>query len=637
MVNAVFVGVTLLVIMGLALFFHVIVKVTPEEGWASAIMVILALVYITGLFGNTTIALFIIYLVAIIGIIMSVVAWIRKDKNSFKTFFSPGIVMIFCLAGVGVIAFHGMHICNWDELYQWGKAANYMVEFDKLPNGSDFSGESLLLSSTTFFHYFFSKISTFFMKDITESNYYVSNLLLWFSALLLPLSGDGWKDWKRVWSFGLFQFLFTAIVFVQPYYNIYTDQPTAYWAGGLIAWLLLGKCSKRNVYLIPLVLLNVGMMKSMVGPMFSGIVIVAVLVLYCTFCHTRKKSILPKEWKHYLFSKRGFFGLLAVLSPFVFIGIWSVVTGKNGIYRGNGMTMEEGRVSLTIKAMVGKLFDSVNLHEETLYLSYISFFLIVVGFVVVLYPVMLDKEEELKYRNLMYVYLVGFAGFFFVMVFAYLKIFGYTESTQALSLERYFSDYMMLGIVPLSIPLFKRSKKEKLQKINLLKKGIILIAVICMVYGSSDYFLENFAHTYAMEKENYAEREKFVSYAKAVKGYTNETGKIYFINQKKTGLFTLVADYELGEQLSRGGMCFNFRKDTSTPVAGLTEYDISLFPSVLAEQGYEYVWVYTTNNYFNENMKELFGLKKVKDGNFYKVVRDDSGVKLEYMGKVQGK
>ena len=57
----------------------------------------------------------------------------------------------------------------------------------------------------------------------------------------------------------------------------------------------------------------------------------------------------------------------------------------------------------------------------------------------------------------------------------------------------------------------------------------------------------------------------------------------------------------------------------------------------LAEQGYEYVWVYTTNNYFNENMKELFGLKKVKDGNFYKVVRDDSGVKLEYMGKVQGK
>ena len=120
MVNAVFVGVTLLVIMGLALFFHVIVKVTPEEGWASAIMVILALVYITGLFGNTTIALFIIYLVAIIGIIMSVVAWIRKDKNSFKTFFSPGIVMIFCLAGVGVFAFHGMHICNWDELYQWG-------------------------------------------------------------------------------------------------------------------------------------------------------------------------------------------------------------------------------------------------------------------------------------------------------------------------------------------------------------------------------------------------------------------------------------------------------------------------------------------------------------------------------------
>lgn len=635
MVNAVFVGITLLVIMGLALFFHVIVKVTPEESWASAIMAILALVYITGLFGNTTIALFLVYLFAIIGIVMSVVAWIRKDKNSFKTFFSPGIVMVFCVAGVGVIAFHGMHICNWDELYQWGKAANYMVEFDKLPNGIDFSGESLLLSSTTFFHYFFAKISTFFMKDITESNYYVSNLLLWFSALLLPFSGDGWKDWKRVWSFGLFQFLFMAIVFVQPYYNIYTDQPTAYWAGGLIAWLLLGKCKKHNVYLIPLVLLNVGMMKSMVGPMFCAIVIVAIFVLYCTSCYTQKKSILPKEWKRYLLSKRGVFGLLAVLSPFVFIAIWSVVTGKNGIYRGNDMTIEEGRVSLTIKAMVGKLFASVNLHEESLYLSYISFFLIVVGFVVVLYPIILDKEDKLKYRNLMYVYIVGFAGFFFVMVFAYLKIFGYTESTQALSLDRYFSDYMMLGIVPLTIPLFKRSAKEKEQKVNLLKKGIILTAVICIIYGSSSYFLENFAHAYAMDKENYAEREKFVDYAKTVKEYTNGTGKVYFINQKKTGLFTLVADYELGDQLSRGGMCFNFRKDTTTPISGLTEYDIALFPNVLAEQGYEYVWVYTTNDYFNENMKELFGLKKVKNGNFYKVVRTESGVTLEYMGKAQ--
>lgn len=637
MLNAFFIGITLVVILGLALFFHVFIRVTPEEGWASAIMTILVLIYIAGLFGNTVPALVLIYLLAAVGIIASVAALVRKSKYSLKTFCTPSVVMIFGIAGVGVIAFHGMHICNWDELYQWGKAANYMVEFDKLPNGSDFSGESLLLSSTTFFHYFFSKISAFFMNDITESNYYVSNLVLWFSALILPFSGEGWRSWKRIWSFGVFQFLFAGLAFVQPYYNIYTDQPTAYWAGGLIAWLLTKKYRKRNIYLVPLILLNVGMMKSMVGPLFCAIVIIAVLVLYATYCYEEKRSFLPKGWKNTLFSKKGVFGILAVLSPFIFVAIWSVITGENGLYRSSGTEVEDGRLALTLKSMIGKLFDTVNLHEESFYISYIVFLLIVAAFVTVLYPLVLEDKEKMRYRNLMYVYIAGFAGYFLIMLFAYIKVFPYTDSVRAMSLDRYFSDYIMLGIVPLTVPLFRKSAGERTRKVNLLKKSVVIAAMLCMIYGTSDYLLSNFVHAYALDTENYAERENFVTYAKKVKEYTNGTGKIYFINQKTTGLFTLVADYELGDQLTRNGMCFNFRKDTSEPVIGLTEYDIALFPQVLKEQGYEYVWVYTTNKYFNDNMQEMFGLNKVKSGNFYKVVTDEDSVKLEYMGKVQKK
>ncbi|MDE6624930.1 MAG: hypothetical protein K2K56_01025 [Lachnospiraceae bacterium] len=100
MLNIAFVGVAILVIIGLALLFHILVKVTPEESWASAVMTVLVLIYVMGLCGDTRPALILIYILAIIGIVVSAVAWIRQSERSLKTFFSTVIVMMFCILGL---------------------------------------------------------------------------------------------------------------------------------------------------------------------------------------------------------------------------------------------------------------------------------------------------------------------------------------------------------------------------------------------------------------------------------------------------------------------------------------------------------------------------------------------------------
>lgn len=638
MLNAAIVGITLMIIMGLSLLFYTIVKVTPEESFASAIMMILVLIYVTGMIGDTQIALWIVYALSIVGIVLSVVQCGRKSTYSFKSFWSPGIIMMCGLVVFAIVVFKGMHIYNWDELYQWGKAANYMVEYDKLPRGEAFAGQSVLLSSTTFFHYFMADLSADIMGVITESNYYVSNLLLWFSALILPFSGTDWKQWKRIFTFGIFHFLLTSIIFVQPYYNIYTDQATSYWAGGLIAWLVAGKCYKKNVYLIPLVLVNVGLMKSMVGPLFAVIAVLSILVLYIASCREAGKSIIPSGWNKVLFSKKGLFGTLAALSPFIFMGIWSVVTNENGIFRFNGGVVqlgEEDRGVLTLKSMIGWIFESVTLKDDSLYLSYGIFFILSVAFVYILYPLILDKKEQYRYQSLMRVYLIGFVLYFVIMYIAYMMVFGYVDSIKAMSLNRYFSDYMMLGVVPLTVPLFQWTIKENNMYISAIKKALVVVFTVCILYGSSDYLLQNMVHAYAMDVKNYAEREKMIDYCEEIKEFTDETGKIYFINQRKSGLFTLVADYELDEQVTREGMCFKFRRDRSEPILGLTEYPIETFPQVLKDQGYSYVWVYSGDNYFRNNMKKLFGLKKVENGNFYKVVVYEDRVELQYLDKIK--
>lgn len=637
MLNILCIGVTILIILGVALLYHVWLKVTPEEGWASAIMTILVLIYIAGLIGDTRYGLYVIYIGAVIGALAGIAALLRRQEYSLKTVFTPGILMMFGITAVGAVAFKGMHICNWDELYQWGKAANCMMEYNQFPSSDTFSGEAVLLSNTTFFHYFISKISAMAMGEITESNYYVSNLLLWFSALILPFSGAGWKDWKRVWGFGFFHFMLTALIFVQPYYNIYTDQATAYWAGGVIAWLLLQKCNRRNAYLLPLILINVGLMKSMVGPLFAVIVILAIVVLYCYTRREQGQRILPAHWKKLLFSKKGLLGLLAVLSPVLFMGIWSLIIKNNGLFRynGGGNAGEENRFVLTVKSMIKSIFGAVTLKEDRLYLSYGIFILITIGLVYIVYPFIMNQKELTRYQKLMRIYIMGFVGYFFIMLFAYMTVFGYVDSIRAKSLNRYYSDYMMLGIIPLTLPLFYGHGINSGKQAALLKRGIIIVSLIGIVYGSSGYFLENLAHVYAVDTENYADREQMSDYAEQVKELTAGTGKIYFVNQKKSGLFTLAADYEMGDQITRGGMCFKFRENPKKPILGLTEYPVETLPQVLTEQGYEYLWVYSTNEYFDDNMKKLFGLNKVEKGNFYRVIQDGEDVKLEFMERIK--
>ncbi len=637
MINAVLIMCTLAALLGVALLYYIFIKVTPEESLASAIMTVMLLVYIAGLFGNTSIAMYIVFGLSVAGIVMAFACSLKKMKYSLLDFFSPAICMVIVIAGVGIVAFHGFQICNWDELYQWGKCADFMMEYDMLPQGSDFTGEAALLSSTTFFHYFMSYMSEWVIGKVIKSNYYVSNLILWFSALTLPFSGCKWSDCKRVFLYGLFHFLLMSMIFVQPYYNIYTDQATAYWAGCLITWLLLKKSNRRNIYIIPLVLVNVGFMKSMVGPLFAVIVLAAIVVLYLLSRRENGKTSSKTMGKKFI-RPRNIMIVLGVLSPFILVELWSKMVGGNGLWRFHSITPasgEEDRAIRTLKSMISWIFKSVTLHEDRIFISYGIFIVITIGIVYVIYPVILSKNEQVRFRMLMNIYILGFALYFVIMYITFLTVFEYYASVRATSLNRYFSDYIMLGIVPLTIPFFLSEGVDDGTNVLLIKKGFVFASIAIILYGSSGYFLGNLSHAYAVDTKKYSRIEEMSKYCEKVKKLTGGEGKIYFINQKRSGLYTLAADYDMENQIFRSGMCYKFRLDTSKKISGMTDYPIETFPQVLDEQGYEYLWVYSTNSYFTDNMKTMFDVNKVKNGNFYKVLHGENGIVLEYLGRIK--
>ena len=95
MLNAILLIITFMIILSFALLFYVILKVTPEEAFASSMMSIMLLIYIAGLVGNTRIAVYIVYAMAAIGVISFIIFPKHNANGLRRQFFSPAIVMLF--------------------------------------------------------------------------------------------------------------------------------------------------------------------------------------------------------------------------------------------------------------------------------------------------------------------------------------------------------------------------------------------------------------------------------------------------------------------------------------------------------------------------------------------------------------
>lgn len=630
--NIVILSINILVILLVAFFFYKTMDFFPEESLAMAIMGILILIYITGIAGDVRAALCIVYAAALIGGIQLLsnrkLLW-KKDKNvtSRRSFFSPAVIFFIIAFAYAAVAFSGVLLHNWDELAQWGKAANYMIDRNRLAYGEGFDGAEVLISSTTFFHYFIAKPASTILGQIDESQYYVSNFILWFSAVLLPLAGTTWKEVKKTAVYVVIIFASMTFLFIQPYYNIYCDQACAMWTGGLIAWQMFGKKSRWSSVLTLMILWNVSLFRSMVGPMFAAVAVLAIAIYNFVCGGSSLKERLEAVKERYRI-KDYIYGFLMAVMPFLATVIWSVFVGQNALIRSGATVNYEDRFRLTLQSAIQKIFVSVSSKESFAKVSYFTFFVFACVICVILCRRFLKGRLQEACKWIYGLYLVGFACYWVVLIYAYMTVFGYADSISTGSIERYFSDYMMLGVIPLIFPFFMDGQKRVMQQNrNAVRIGrfmpAVLLVFVCILVN--DGFAGRLTTWYLHKESVYKAREKMVDYANSLKRITGGQGKIYMINQDTDGFAVVAADYEMGTQLKRSGMPYYFQ-DTDEPVdiAGLLETDIENFPEVLESEGYEYLWVYKKDDFFENYISSNYYLDEIKNGDVYRIekVRD---------------
>lgn len=633
MPNCLFLVIQLILFLSLGMFWYKLLKWSPEESVCMAVMCIITVVLIGGYFGYAQVALILINCLSILGLLLFVggkhikVLGISEQKG--MTFFSPGIILIILIFFYGVVSFWGLEICNWDELHQWAKAVVFMLNNNGLPQGSNFDGESVLLSSTTMFHYYFCKLTKIATHNIEESNMYVSNLILWFSAIMLPLSNLGWKDWKNYFCYAITIFLSMNILFVQPYYNIYCDQPVTMWAGALIAWIVFCEKKKYHSIFIVLAIMNISFMKNMMGPLFSIIILVVLFLRYLFMFDSKGKDKIKAVLKG-LTIQKVIYGIICCISVFLVTVLWSIHINENALVRAASTQKGgEDRFKLTMISGLSKWFQSVNLNTTFPAVTFFVFliFTIVIGYIVI--DKYITEQKEKIYKSLIILYVIGFFGYFAIMIYSYMTTFSYADSIVTGSFNRYLSDYILLGLIPVILPVYLNSTSQK-GKVNIMAIALLLF----FAAGTTKDFASKSLGWLQKQEDTYLVRQAFNSYKEKINKYMDSDEKIYMINQSEDGYYTVVADYEFGLQLKRGGMCYYFT-EKEKDIVGLSQVNIHVLPEILFND-YGYLWIYKTDDYFDDKVFDILRIKPPTDGDFYKVIKENGRLRLKYLGNVQG-
>lgn len=639
MMNGILFFLALAALFLISYLYYKVFQISPEESVTLAVLTIPVVIYITGYFRKSEIGIGILFVLVCLGILSLFFIKVKKKRTEeLRGFFTPAIVIFSGMVVVIYVLFRHCFVCNFDEFTQWAKAIDYMLANNKLPMGADFEGYSTMFSSTTLFQYAMNYLPYKVLGTSSVGSYYTSSVVFWLIAVMLPLSGRGWNKWKSTVLYFIAIFMIANWMYVHPYYNMYPDQAVALWAGGFLGWYFFSETAKgkRLKVICPVLLINLAFMKTMVGPLFVAVALLAIGMDYLN-----KKDLGVKEllgiWKKNMFTKKGIIGFSIVIL-FVGISLFTISASGNDFFMKHLFHIDtaNNRVPLTVKSGIKNAFVAVNLEEGFWNISYVGFFVMAIVLFLLLYFFIFSKEEKKRMTRIYVTYFLGFGFYFLILIYAFLTVFGYADSVRTGSINRYFSCYMLLGSIPILAPFFLLPTKKKTNKHGVRRICAIVLMMI-VISANAVSFVGDICPDYNTNR-TFLKLKDISNYKNQIDKITHGTGKIFMINQSRAIYYVVAADYEFKDQITRDGMCYYFpEKPKDIEGINVLEYhDISEFPSMLDEGEYEYIWIYKANSYFRKNFRQMFDLEKytIKKGNIYKVIKKDGKIQIELINKI---
>lgn len=623
------------VFLCMALLWYQVLSMSSEESVClSAIFIIIA-VFVAGAAGNAKYSYYAVGILAFAGILCFVFNFsvVKKEKCSllirFFDFFNPSVFFICVLFIYAVIAFKGALFTYPDEISQWGVAAKYMHETGRLPYGTAFPADSTTLSTATMFQYFWTGLRSF-----SERNCFVGNFLLAVVPIFLPFRGVRWKEWKRMFGYTSAVFLAMNVLSYVKYYTLLQDYVLPLWTGGVIAWLVWAKGKKINWLLLAGALMCIGAMKSMVGPLFTLIIILVVFVRQIIIYE-------PKRIKDLVNVKTISISILLLGSAFFLNRVWVQIIGNSGSVQNSVYYAPEKNLFHIIRGVIDRAFYMVTGSVETFpNMSYFVFALLVIMLLFILKERLSDEKDRKLFSVVISLYAVGFVLYLLVMLYAYIYVFGAADAMSVAGLDRYLAYYMLVGCVPV-VSLFFLG--EKFNRNKYITKYFPILLIFVLSFGTGDKFVNKVTSFYLDKEESDANSEEKSIYQlrmeardekKIIESLSGTEGKVFLLGTLKMDE-AKVLSYELGERYIWSENSYRiytrYRSD-------MTIYqDIARYPDLVDVFQHEYIWCRGVEDDEDRylGLSYMFHLREVKEGAFYRLKREKNGLTTEYLGNIK--
>lgn len=606
-----------LIVILLALLFYQLLCLSSEESLVLSAVFIMLSTFASGLLGNVRYVYYLVIPMAVLGMVsflLNISFERRREGTLFIRllgFANPSVVCLVLVFVYTVIAFKGALFTYPDELSQWGPAVRHMTETGKLPYGDNFSGQALTFSTATLFQFFWTG-----MVPFIERNSLVGNFILTFIPVYLPLSGSKWKNWKGTVCYTLLIFLsFNVITYVK-YYTLLQDFVLPMWAGGTIAWILWRREKELNWLIILGALMCISPMKSMVGPLFAGIILVVILIRQFIAYH-------PATVRDFINKRVLILTALISVSVLLINQIWSSLISQNVYDRFTSYDSTEKNVKDIIIGIINRAFISNTGNSKFPNINFTILFILVIVTTICLRRWIDDKQKKKLFSIVFSAYGFGFVIFLLIMLFAYSYVFGAEDSQLTAGLERYLSYYMLLVCVPLFSELCQPNRFKNGQSVWLLN----IILLISMFLKVDDTFLSKVSTINQTSNTVYKLRTELKDDCEQIKTMTGESGKVYIWGTLSYTDSSIIS-WELGEQYQWNRDCYRLYA-RSIDGANIM-CDIKKYPHLLRDKGYEYLWCYHIPS--DPTIAFNYELNDYEEGAFYKVTYSEQSISLDYCG-----
>ena len=630
-------GIIYITIISGATFLSYVFKKKIDRTIIASILLLMIPLYIFGLLGHLKYGIY-FNLIAfnLLGLLTWIIVLIKKEFKSFKEqFWTSGLKIFTLIFGFLGVTTYARCSTIWDEYTYWSISSKNMYYLDDFANNASstlYGG--LYPPFPTILQYFFCKVIGVYSQGIELFTIQTIGF-----AFLISIFGYAKNNKFVPVLAGLVSIIAIPAIFCDQlfYYTIYVDSIL----GIIIGYILFETLNKKEKCKFKY--LSVGLaVIALAFTKATGIVVLAIIGFslivkviiseIVSLKENENKNIVLNVLKNRFFKIAIYMIIVGILS----YGSWMVYSRLNerrttnvdeieGTYDGN---IVKYTFSTILKSFISPYSESEHVQSdmESLYnapkdlldkkyyssmpfdMSAITWIVVLTIGMIIIYRELKDEKDKKNFCIHSICALLSLGLYIAFIQVSYMTMFSDKEGILHNSAQRYIGSFLMGMMIYVVFSYYKFINQDKITYSN---SKLAIIALVVLIFTPMKPIFDVTINSgyYNLKTRYVHERTSLVS--DEIKKVVDEKSKIYIIHQTP-GMDTY-------------GIAFRYYL---TPVQTSSVNEMMENGKVSKENmindmynNYDYVFVANTNEYFNNNYKDIFENRNIEEWSLYKIIK----------------